>query len=67
MQNFRDDEKKQLKKTVSRPFWILFLRNLSWVILVRVLTFCSICMVKQFCFVFELRKYHKITQIQNGR
>ena len=36
--------KKQLKMTASRPFWILFMRNLSWVILVRVLTCCSICM-----------------------
>ena len=30
-----------------------------------VLTFCSICLVQLFCFVFELRKHHKITQIQN--
>ena len=56
--------KKQLKMTVSRPFGILFLQNLSWVILVRVLTFCSICMVQLFCFL-ELRKYYKITQIEN--
>ena len=35
MQDFRDNEKKkQLKMTVSQPFWILFLRNLSGVILV---------------------------------
>ena len=34
MQDFRDNEKKQLKMTASGPFWILFLRNLSWVILV---------------------------------
>ena len=27
MQHFRDNEKKQLKMTVSRPFWILFLQN----------------------------------------
>ena len=66
MQHFRDNEKKQLKMTVSRPFWILFLQNLSWVILVLVLTFCSICMV-QLCFDFELRKYYKITPFQNGR
>ena len=49
----------KLKMTVSRPFWLLFLQNLSWVILVRVLTFCSICMVQLFCFDFELRKYYK--------
>ena len=34
MQDNRDNEKKQLKITVSLPFWILFLPNLSWVILV---------------------------------
>ena len=27
MQHFRDNEKKQLKMTVSRPFWVLFLSN----------------------------------------
>ena len=66
MQDFRDNEKKQLKLTTKRPFWILFLRNLLWVILVWVLTFSSKRMVQLFCFVFELRKYDKITQIQNG-
>ena len=34
-------------------------------ILERDLTFCFIFMVQLFCFVFELRKYHKITQMQN--
>ena len=34
MQHLRDKEEKQLKMTVSRPFGILFLQNLSWVILV---------------------------------
>ena len=41
MQHFRDNENKQLKMKVSRPFWILFLQNLSWVIFVRVITFYS--------------------------
>ena len=27
MQHFRDNEKKQIKMTVSRPFFILFLQN----------------------------------------
>ena len=27
MQDFREDEKKTIKMTASRPFWILFLRN----------------------------------------
>ena len=30
-----------------------------------VLTYCSLCMVQFFCFVFELSKYHKISQTQN--
>ena len=34
MQDFRDDEKKTNKIATSRPFFLLFLRNLSWVILV---------------------------------
>ena len=29
MQDFRGNEKKQLKMTARWPFWILFLRNLS--------------------------------------
>ena len=27
MQQFQDNEKKTIKMTVSRPFWILFLQN----------------------------------------
>ena len=27
MQHYRDNEKKQLKMPVSRPFWVLFLPN----------------------------------------
>ena len=34
MQDFKNNEKKQLKMTTSRLFWILLLRNLLWVILV---------------------------------
>ena len=30
-------------------------------------TFCFIFMVQIFCIVFELCKYYKIPQIQNGR
>ena len=67
MQNSRDNEKKQLKMTVSRLFCILFLQNLEWVILVWDHTFCSMCIVQPFWFDFELREYYKITQIQNGR
>ena len=59
--------KKHLKMTANWPIWILYLLNLSWVILVKVLTVCSIGMVQLFGFVFELRKYHKITQIQKDR
>ena len=66
MQHFRDNEKKQLKMTVSRPFWVLFVPNFSHVLSLCD-TFCYICMVQLFCFDFELRKYNRITQIQNGR
>ena len=64
MWHFRVIEKKTIKND-CQSFWILFLQNLSWVILVW--TFCSICMVQLFCLDFELSKYYKIIQIQNGR
>ena len=33
MQDFRDNEKKQLKMTDNLPFWILFLQETSYYIL----------------------------------
>ena len=64
MQDFRDNEKKQIKN--DRRLAILDFISAKWVILVWVLTFFSICMVQLFCFVFELRKYHKISQIRKN-
>ena len=53
--------------TVSRPFVILLLRNFSWVIVVRVLTYILFYMLgPAIFFISDLRKYCKITQIQNG-
>ena len=46
MQDFRDNEKKQLKMAASLPFWILFPQSLSWVIIVWYLTFSYIFMVQ---------------------
>ena len=40
---------RQLKMATSRPFWILFLQNLSWVILV-------LHLVKYSWYSYELRK-----------
>ena len=60
MQDFRDNEGRKLKIADRQPFWISLVRNLSCAIL------CFIFMVQLFAF-FELRKYHKITEIQNGR
>ena len=63
MQNFRDNEKKQLKMTVSRPFWILFLQIYNGLSLCESLHIVLYAAILLFCFDFKLRKYHKITQI----
>ena len=63
MQDCRDNKNKQLKMTASRPFWILFLRNL-WVILVCVLKFCSLFKVQLLCFVFALRNHPNLLKFK---
>ena len=62
MHDFRDtcNEKKQFKMTASRPFLILFSRNLL-----------SLCESLHFhgpatLFLSLIRNYHKLTQIQSG-
>ena len=68
MQHFRDNEKKQLKMSAilnfisvnlimgypcASPFFLFPFVLYAW--------------SSYFALIFELRKYHKITQIQNGR
>ena len=65
MQHFRNQEKKQLKLTVSRPFWIfLFLQNLSWVILVRVLHFVLYAWCSYFAMILSCANITKLLKFK---
>ena len=67
MQDFGDNDKKQLKMTANWPF-LDFISAKFVMGYPCVSPYILFYMhVQLFCFVFELHKYHKINQIQNGR
>ena len=62
MQDFRDNEKKTNKN--DRQLAILDFISAKFVMGYPCVSPHILFMVQLFCFVFELRKYHKISQIK---
>ena len=62
MQDFRHNEKKTIKNGFHFGFYQCKICHELYL-----WHTCFISIVQLFCIFFELRKYHKITQIQNGR